>query len=182
MNWTEGNTVAGHRLVERLGQGHFGEVWKAVYQGDLVALKLFARPYRVSTIRREALAQYALGQLPIPAGRFFPTVDHIDVANDPPYMRMELIEGVPLEEILGQPTLSLSERFAFGEQILTALSHVHEQEFVHGDLSPMNIMVTGHGSDGGGSIQLHHRQRTGRRSGRGESTMFRGCTTAAGRR
>lgn len=152
--WSEGNTLAGHRLIEKIGEGHFGEVWKVSFDGRIFALKIFARPYRVAHLRREALAQYALGQLAYPHSRFFPHVEQIDLQHDPPYVRMELVDGVPLEEVITQPTLGLSERVALGEQILQALAIVHEQGFVHGDLSPMNILVAGRGPDGERLIQL----------------------------
>lgn len=149
-----GDVIDGHRLVERVGDGHFGEVWKADYRGSHVALKIFSRPYRIAGIRRETLAQYALGQLPYPASEFFPAVEHINLEHDPPYVRMEFVDGVPLESVIGRPTLGLADRLAIGGQILEALACVHAQEFVHGDLSPMNVMVSRRGADGPGRVQL----------------------------
>ena len=150
----EGDTIDGHRLIEKIGDGHFGEVWKAFYQGAPVALKIFARPYRISSIRRETLAQYVLGRLPYPASEFFPAVDHINLEHDPPYVRMELVDGVPLETVIDRPSLSLGDRLAVGEQILEALACVHAQDYVHGDLSPMNVMVSRRGGDGAGRVRL----------------------------
>lgn len=140
-----GDIVDGHKLIEKIGDGHFGEVWSADYRGGRVAVKIFVRPYRIAGIRRETLAQYALGRLPHPASEFFPAVEHINLEHDPPYVRMELVDGVPLESVIDRPALSLSDRLALGEQILEALACVHAQGFVHGDLSPMNVMVSGRG-------------------------------------
>src|SRR6185436_20870252 len=61
---------------------------------------------------------------------------------DPPYLRMEFIEGSPLEELIATPALSLDERLAIGEKVLRALAAVHAHDFVHGDLSPLNVLVT----------------------------------------
>jgi hypothetical protein len=147
----EGAEVAGHRLIEKLGQGRFGQVWKAAHDGGACALKLFSRPARMAQLRRGALAQYALGRLPAPAGRFFPRVDRIDLEHDPPYMRMELVAGVSLEEVIGAGELPLERRLALGRQILEALAVIHAQGFVHGDLSPHNVIVS---ADGEPSVRL----------------------------
>lgn len=136
-----GKDVHGHALVELIGEGHYGQVWRAEYRGQTVALKIFTGDRRVSSLRREAFAQYALGRLEDGAAKWFPRVDHLDLDADPPYMRMELIDGTPLEELLANPTLSLEDRLRVGEQVLQALAAVHDHGFVHGDLSPLNVLV-----------------------------------------
>jgi hypothetical protein len=137
-----GKLVHGHKLLERIGGGHYGEVWRAEYLGHEVAVKLFTGGRRVSHLRREVFAQYALGRLEGEDARWFPRIEHIDLEADPPYVRMELIQGTPLEALLASPSLSLEERLAIGERVLEALSAVHRHEFVHGDLSPLNVLVT----------------------------------------
>ncbi len=136
-----GEVVHGHRLVERIGEGHYGQVWRAEYMGQTVALKLFDGSRRAAHLRREAFAQYALGRLEGEEARFFPRVEHIDLEADPPYLRMELIDGTPLEDLLSSPAIPLEERLAVGERILEALAVVHRRDFVHGDLSPLNVLV-----------------------------------------
>ncbi len=137
-----GRTVAGHRLVEKIGEGHFGEVWKAEYLGHTVALKIFTGHRKRSNLRREAFAQYALGRVGGGDAQYFPHVEHIELESDPPYMRMEFVEGRPLEDLLASPALSLEQRLALGLRILEAVAAVHRHGFVHGDLSPLNILVT----------------------------------------
>jgi hypothetical protein len=137
-----GGILHGHKLLERAGRGHYGEVWRAEYLGHEVALKIFTGDRKPAHLRREVFAQYALGRLQGAEGRWFPRVDHLDLDADPPYLRMEFIDGVPLEERLADPSLALEERLILGEQILRALATVHAHDFVHGDLSPLNVMVT----------------------------------------
>jgi len=137
-----GDTLHGHKLLERVGRGHYGEVWRAEYLGHEVALKIFTGDRKPAHLRREAFAQYALGRLGGAEGRWFPRVDHLDLDADPPYLRMEFIEGSPLESLLSNPSLSLDERLTIGEQVLRALAAVHAHDFVHGDLSPLNVLVT----------------------------------------
>jgi ribosomal protein L40E len=136
-----GQVVHGHKLLEKIGEGAYGEVWRAEYLDHPVALKLFNRGRRPAHLRRELFAQYALGRLDGAEARWFPRVDHIDLDAEPPYMRMELIDGVPLEELLGNPTLSLEARLGIGEKVLEALAVVHAHDFAHGDLSPQNVLV-----------------------------------------
>ena len=137
-----GAEVHGHRLLEKIGEGPYGEVWRAEFLGQTVALKLFGGARRPVEVRREALAQYVLGRLPGGEGRSFPRVEHIDLHADPPYIRMEFIDGTPLEDLLGNPSLPLDGRLGIGQRILEALAAVHRHGFVHGDLSPLNVMVT----------------------------------------
>lgn len=133
-----GVLLHGHRLLEKIGEGHYGEVWRAEYLGHPVALKIFSGSRRPAHIRHEAFAQYELGRLPGDEGRGFPRVEHVDLDADPPYLRMELIDGTPLEDL---PEFPLEERLAVGERILEALAVVHRRGFVHGDLSPLNVLV-----------------------------------------
>ncbi|MBI3857437.1 MAG: protein kinase [Planctomycetes bacterium] len=137
-----GGTLHGHKLLEKVGRGHYGEVWRAEYMGHEVALKIFSGDRKPAHLRREVFAQYALGRLDGAEGRWFPRVEHLDLDADPPYLRMEFIEGSPLEELISNPALSLDERLAIGEQVLRALAAVHAHDFVHGDLSPLNVLVT----------------------------------------
>jgi len=135
-----GGILHGHKLLEKVGRGHYGEVWRADYLGHEVALKIFTGDRKPAHLRREVFAQYALGRLPGGEGRWFPRVDHLDLDADPPYLRMEFIDGAPLADRLAG--LALDDRLVLGEQILRALATVHRHDFVHGDLSPLNVMVT----------------------------------------
>ena len=138
-----GDRIHHHILLEKLGEGGYGEVWKAEYFGTQVALKVFTKAERLANIRNEIVAQYRLGRLDGPEGRYFPRVEHIDVDASPPYMRMELVAGVPLEVYQkANPRLLATDRLALAKRILEGLVVVHRLGFVHGDLSPGNILVT----------------------------------------
>jgi len=143
MREVEANSVVhGHRLLEKIGEGNYGEVWRAEFLGQVVALKLFRGGRRPADVRREALAQYALGRLPGDEGRHFPRVEHVDLNADPPYVRMEFVDGTPLEDLLGGASPPLEERIGIGLKVLEALEAVHHHGFVHGDLSALNVLVT----------------------------------------
>jgi serine/threonine protein kinase len=142
-NLAPGDVFEGHTLVRKIGEGGYGEVWQADYYGTSVALKLFTKGGRVSHIRNEAIAQYKLGRLHGEDARFFPRVEHIQVDGEIPYMRMELIEGMPLEQFVRTKSgLELGERLDLAAAVLEALAVVHRSQLVHGDLSPANVIVT----------------------------------------
>lgn len=136
-----GALLHGHRLLEKVGEGLYGEVWRADFQGRTVALKIFTGGRPAAHLRHETLAQVALGRLPGEDGRGFPRVEHVDLEADPPYVRMEFVEGTRLEDLLSTPALSLDSRVALGEAVLRALAVVHREGYVHGDLSPFNVLV-----------------------------------------
>jgi len=137
-----GGILHGHKLLEKVGRGHYGEVWRAEYLSHEVALKIFTGDRKPAHLRREVFAQFALGRLDGAEGRWFPRVEHLDLDADPPYLRMEFIEGSPLESLLAAGSLSLDERLGIGEKVLQALAAVNAHDFVHGDLSPLNVLVT----------------------------------------
>lgn len=146
-----GERLAGHTLIEQIGEGRFGQVWRALFEGRPCAVKLLTRSLPVAQLRREVEAQVALGRLPMPDRLFFPRVEWLDLEHQPPYLRMELVEGIPLEEAVADRALDLPARLEIGRQILEALEVVHRHGFVHGDLTPRNVMLT---RGGGTQIRL----------------------------
>lgn len=138
-----GQVIQGQTLVEKLGEGGFGEVWKASYYGQDVAVKFFHRRDRLEGSRRESIAQYVLGRLkPEDGGRFFPRVEHFDLDAIPSYMRMEFIEAKSLNHhFTKQAPFELGRALRIAEDLLSALVVVHDMGFVHGDLSASNVLV-----------------------------------------
>ena len=137
-----GKIVHGHRLHRRIGGGLYGEVWAAEFEGRPVALKIVVGDRPRAALKRELFVQHALGRREGADGRWFPRVEQVDLDADPPFVRMELVDGVPLEGVLVDPALSLDERLSLGRKVLEALCVVHRHGFVHGDLSPQNVLVT----------------------------------------
>jgi serine/threonine protein kinase len=142
-----GSTLHGHRLLGRLGGGRSGEVWSAEFDGRPCALKLFTASRDRAALRRELDVQLRLSRLPRADARWFPRVEQIDLDAEPPFVRMELIEGRPLEALsAGEP---LERRLGVAERVLRALDAVHRAGHVHGDLQPRNVLVTP-----GGDVRL----------------------------
>jgi serine/threonine-protein kinase len=143
MSTAVGSTVHGHRLLDRLGSGRSGSVWRADFAGRPCALKLVTAPRDPAALRRELDVQAALSRLPAADARWFPRVEKVDLDADPAYVRMELVDGVSLD---AAPPAALEVRLAVAERVLRALDAVHRAGFVHGDLAPRNVLVSPSGA------------------------------------
>ena len=138
-----GQTIDRYRVVEKLGQGGMGVVYKArdTVLERFVALKVLppdksSDPDRRRRFLQEAKSASALNHPGIVAVHDVLTVDGQDV------LVMEMVEGETLEQLLAQKRLPLGEALALGIGIADALARAHAAGIVHRDLKPSNVMVT----------------------------------------
>ncbi len=141
MDLTAHQTVGSYLLIEKLGAGGIGEVWKARDRrlNRVVALKFISRERQGSSpvrdLLREARAASALNHPNIV------TVFEVVDTGDVPFLAMELVEGETLRERLKRPPLPLEETLDVAAQTLAGLAAAHRQGIVHRDLKPENIML-----------------------------------------
>ncbi len=141
-----GRTISHYQILEQLGQGGMGVVYKArdLRLDRLVALKVLPpdsvrNPERRKRFVQEAKSASALNHPNIVA------VHDIDSAAGVDFIAMEFVEGRTLDDLIGRKGLPLGQALGYSVQIADALSRAHAAGIVHRDLKPANIMVTPEG-------------------------------------
>ena len=137
------------KIVEQLGTGTMGRVYKAC-QGSLqrpVAVKFLARAYKSDdpdSSKRFYNEARAVAQLRSP---HIVQVHYVGHYDDLPYLVMEYIDGVNLEQFLHyRERLEPSDALNIVRQVLKGLAQAHERGKLHRDIKPANIMVSNSGT------------------------------------
>lgn len=142
----QGYAIKQHTFIEKIGEGSFGEVWKAERDGHLVALKILKKSLNSDDTKRVLRSLETLKPL---HHKYLLHTENFWADGDQLYIEMELADGGSLKERLKAckgnelPGIPVEELLRYFTQTAEALDylHGHRPVFLHRDIKPGNILL-----------------------------------------
>ncbi len=141
-----GQTFGHYRIIEKIGAGGMGEVYRARDEqlGRDVALKVLPTQLLSDDSARRLLIREARTASALNHPNIC-TIHSVGENDDRNFIVMEFLDGRPLSEVIGEKPLPAETVIRYGEQIADALAHAHKHGVIHRDLKSSNIMISPEG-------------------------------------
>ncbi len=143
MGEAAGDAIGRYRLLDKIGEGGFGEVFMAE-QREPVTRKVALKVLKLGMDTKQVIARFESER------QALALMDHPNIArildagateSGRPYFVMELVRGVPVTQFCQENTLDLKQRLELFLGICSAVQHAHQKGIIHRDLKPNNILV-----------------------------------------
>jgi len=143
--------INGYKIIEFIGKGTFGSVYKCEKDGENYAMKIFVADYihqeftkgDDNRITREIEALKAVNSKNV--AKYIHNGSFLDNNWKYFYIVMEYIDGLDLEEVMRTKTFSINESIEIFKNLLSGISSIHEAKIIHRDLKPANIYLLQNG-------------------------------------
>src|SRR3954470_23515512 len=139
-------TLGRYKLLEKIGEGGFGEVWMAE-QREPVKRRVALKILKLGMDSRQIVARFEAER------QALALMDHANIAkifdagrtdSGRPYFVMELVRGIKITDYCDQKQLPTEERLKLFILVCQAIQHAHQKGIIHRDIKPSNILVTLH--------------------------------------
>ena len=138
-----GSQIGRFRILEKIGEGGFGEVWLAEQTEPVrrrVAIKIIKRGMdSAQVVARFEAERQALAMMEHP--NIARVYDGGETDEGRPYFVMELVKGMPITEYCERRKLDLADRIRLFGQVCAGVQHAHQKGVIHRDLKPNNVLV-----------------------------------------
>jgi len=133
-----------YQLLEKIGEGGFGDVWKAE-QLEPVRRFVAVKILKSGMDTRQVVARFEAER------QALALMDHPNIARvfdagsteaGRPYFAMELVRGIKITEYCEQQGVALSERLKLFIRVCHAIQHAHQKGIIHRDIKPSNVLVS----------------------------------------
>jgi eukaryotic-like serine/threonine-protein kinase len=144
MDRLTGRTISHYQIIEKLGEGGMGVVYKArdTHLDRFVAIKVLPPEKVADAERKRRFVQEAKSASALNHPNII-TIHDIASDNGLDFIAMEYVPGKALNQLIARKRLPLPEALKYAVQIADALAAAHAAGIIHRDLKPANVMVSG---------------------------------------
>lgn len=144
----EGRKIGAYQVVTKIGEGGMGAVFQAIRVDDHYLKNVAIKVVRAACATQPYLQRFR-GERQILATLDHPHIAHLldggATEDGLPYLVMEYVSGLPIDEYCDEHKLSIEARLKLFLKVCSAVEYAHQKLVIHRDLKPANILVTSEG-------------------------------------
>jgi serine/threonine protein kinase len=144
----EGRKIGAYQVVAKIGEGGMGAVFQAIRVDDHYLKNVAIKVVRAACATQPYLQRFR-GERQILATLDHPHIAHLldggATEDGLPYLVMEYVSGLPIDEYCDQHKLPIQDRLKLFLKVCSAVEYAHQKLIIHRDLKPANILVTPEG-------------------------------------